>query len=57
MMNAEEDSLITVGEVLSGVSTSRLLSCGGRNDSLDGVLHNVPELKGLNQIATNQQTS
>jgi hypothetical protein len=57
MMKARKDSLITVGEVLSGVGTSGLLSCGGRNDSLDSVLHNVPELKGLDQIAGCQHSS
>jgi hypothetical protein len=56
-MKARKDSLITVGEVLSGVGTSGLLSCGGRNDSLDSVLHNVPELKGLDQIAGCQHSS
>jgi hypothetical protein len=39
------------------VGTSRLLSCGGGNDSLDGVLHNVPELEGLDQIAKRQRCS
>jgi hypothetical protein len=56
-MKARKDSLITVGEVLSGVGTSRLLSCGGRNDSLHSVLHDVPKLEGLDQIARCQHSS
>lgn len=47
-------SLVSVWEVLSGMGTSRFLSGSGRNDSLDGVLHNVSELKSLDQIADHQ---
>lgn len=47
-------SLVSVWEVLSSVGTSRFLSGSGRNDSLDGVLHDVPKLKSLDQIADRQ---
>jgi len=46
--------LVSVWEVLSSVGTSRFLSGGGGNNSLDGVLHNVPKLKSLDQIADRQ---
>lgn len=45
------DLLVSLGEVFSGVGTSRLLSGSGRNDCLNSVLHDVSKLKSLDQVA------
>lgn len=39
-----------VGEVLTGVSATRLLTSSSRDDSLDSALKEVTELKGLNKV-------
>lgn len=42
--------IVSVGVILSSVSSSGLLSSGGGGDGLDGVLHNVSKLKSLDEI-------
>ena len=42
--------IVSIGVILSSVSSSRLLSSGGGGDGLDGVLHDVSKLKGLDEI-------
>lgn len=42
--------VVTVGEVLAGVSTTRLLSVGGSLGGLDGASEEVTELKSLNKV-------
>lgn len=42
--------VVSIGEIFSGMGTSRLLSCGSGDDSLDGVLHDIPQLERLDQI-------
>jgi hypothetical protein len=42
--------VVTVGEVLTGVSTTGLLSLGGGLGGLDGASQEVTELKSLNKI-------
>ncbi|KAI6755199.1 hypothetical protein HG531_004305 [Fusarium graminearum] len=42
--------VISVGEILAGVSTTRLLSVGGRLGGLDTIIMSVSKLKSLNEI-------
>ena len=42
--------VVTVGEVLAGVSTTGLLSVGGSLGGLDGASEEVTELKSLNKV-------
>ena len=32
------------------MGTARFLSCGGGNDGLDGILHNVAQFEGLDEV-------
>jgi len=47
--------IVSVREVLSGVSTSGLLSGRGGDNGLNGVLHDVSQLKSLDKVANCQQ--
>ena len=39
-----------IGEVLTGMSTTRLLAGSGSGDGLDGALEEVAELQSFNQV-------
>lgn len=49
--------VVTVGEVLTGVSTARLLACLSRHNQLVGASQQVPQFESLNEVAAENKTS
>lgn len=47
--------IITVGEVLTSVSSTRLLPCLGRNDGLVGAGKEVAKLESLDEVAAREK--
>lgn len=47
--------VITVGEVLASVSSTRLLPCLGRDDGLVGAGEEVAKLEGLDKVAVSEE--
>ena len=45
--------VVTVGVVLTGVGTTRLLASRSSRDGLNGALEEVTEFEGLNEVAVN----